>query len=307
MQTLGCSISTQPLWLVGACQRRAPSRLKRLRDSTQRSSRGARPVSTWCQASDASSPDAEDRFTLDKFSTSFAYLEDAQKLYTAGQELLTAGQTRRGRKILRGAQQQLIEANNKALLINRVKSKDADLALPVGPLTEAQVQKASSRGVLALFIAILSFTGLAIGAPLLLAGALGIAVTSLATVSDFVTNSQQTSLLVWYATLFVILPFALNLGLERIGQITMFDSILLLLQTLYCQDLDKMTTQAYIQELDGTAEDGQKLRERQSDTLKRLQGLFEAQVAMLVFQSFVDDEVKKACDKAGLDVNDLND
>ena len=264
-------------------------------------------MSTSCQSSDASSPDAEDRFTLGKFSTSLAYLEDAQKLYTAGQELLTAGQTRRGRKILRGAQQQLIEANNKALLINRVKSKDADLALPVGPLTEAQVQKASSRGLLALFIAILLSTGLAIGAPLLLAGALGIAVTSLAKVSDFVTNSQQTSLLVWYASLFVILPFALNLGLERIGQITMFDSILLLLQTLYCQDLDKMTTQAYIQELDGTAEDGQKLRERQSDTLKRLQGLFEAQVAMLVFQSFVDDEVKKACDKAGLDVNDLND
>jgi len=262
-------------------------------------------VSTWCQASDASSPDAEDRFTLGKFSTSLAYLEDAQKLYTAGQELLTAGQTRRGRKILRGAQQQLIEANNKALLINRVKSKDADLALPVGPLTEAQVQKASSRGVLALFIAILSFTGLAIGAPLLLAGALGIAVTSLATVSDFVTNSQQTSLLVWYATLFVILPFALNLGLERTGQINKFDAILLFLQTLYCQNLDKMTKQAYIEELDGKAEDGQNLRELQSDTLDWLQLLFGVQVAMLAFQSYNDDEVKKACDKAGLDVNDL--
>ena len=175
----------------------------------------------------------------------------------------------------------------------------------MGPLTEAQVQKAYSRGVLALLSAILSYTGLANGAPLLLAGALGIAVTSLAKVSDFVTNPQQISLLVWYATLFVILPFALNVGLERKGQITKFDAVLLFLQTLYCQDLDNMTTQAYIQELDGKAEDGQKLRELQSGTLKRLQVWFALQVAMLAYQSYNDAEVKTVCDKAGLNVNDL--
>lgn len=109
-------------------------------------------MATQCQAG-KSSQDKES-FTLGKFSTSSEYLDDANKLYSTGKELLTGGQVRRGREMLRGAQQQLDAATLKLT---------PDLNLPNGPMTEVQVMKSSALGSLALFTILMTGTGYVIG------------------------------------------------------------------------------------------------------------------------------------------------
>lgn len=86
------------------------------------------------------------------------------------------------------------------------------------------------------------------------------------------------------------------------GQTDLLDTLLLSTRLLYCFEVDKLTGQAYMQELDGKTGGRQQLHELQCT---ELQEWFEWQSMVLYVQDFAKTATKEQWKKAGIDIDDL--
>lgn len=233
-------------------------------------------------------------------------LNKAAQLFAEGETLLESGQVREGTERLKAAQHKAAEAKMK-LGVTAAYSDRVDLNnVPTDSLSDEQLLSALSFLLGAVLLTVWSFSGGIIGVGLVSAVIVGIAVTSLSTVSEYITQPNVSRMLVWYAILLVAVPQALVVYTTRKAQTSLFGASFNGAQAMCYRLIANLATGADVPFLE--REENPSVSRQNAMTA--LQIIFVLQVFFIQTQSAARDEankaVKKNFKKIGFNVDDYD-
>ena len=265
-----------------------------------------------CQkrGSETSSPDREPDNagrTSNKYKLVPEYLQKAIEIYDEGQTLVKSGQVRLGAERLKAAQRKAAEAEAK--LAVRVAGR----VEPTVSFNDSQSESAIALASLAIFATIWTYSGLMLGVGILFAGAVGIAATSLSTVSDYITKPTISPLLIWFAIFLVAIPKALVVAITNKNQMSLYSAIMNGAQALYYRLLANVVTGEEVHAVPLMPREQQSPAEYQDKLMSVLQDCLTFQVYWTQFHAQARGEVnqennklKQKLQKMGVDVDDID-
>lgn len=269
-----------------------------------------------CQkrGSGTSSPDRDEPDNAGRTSNKYKlvpeYLQKAIEIYDEGQTLVKSGQVRLGAERLKAAQRKAAEAEAK--LAVRVAGR-VDVNSPTVSFDDSQSESAIALASLAIFVTIWKYSGCILGVGILFAGAVGIAATSLSTVSDYITKPTISPLLIWFAIFLVAIPEALAVAITNKNQMSLYSAIMNGAQALYYRLLANLVTGEEVHAVPLMPREQQSPEEYQDKLMSVLQDCLTFQVYWTQFNAEARGEVnqennklKQKLQKMGVDVDEID-
>lgn len=243
--------------------------------------------------------------------TASACLQNATELFRKGESLVKCGQVQQGTELLTAAQRQAAEARVK-LAIKATYSDKVDVNKVIkGTLSDEEMQSTILSFLGVFFLSVWAQSGVILGLGFVVAAAVGIAVTSLSTVSDYISQHNIPRLLIWYAILLVAVPQAIVVSTIRKREASLFGVAMTDAQAISHRLLADLATGAEVPLFPRQQQSHPEYREK---VLELLQGFFTVQMvlttAFAVAKDDVDkqnDQLKRSFKKMGIDVDQIDD
>lgn len=243
--------------------------------------------------------------------TASACLQNATELFTEGERLVKSGQIQQGTELVTAAQRQAADARAR-LAIKTAYSDKVDVNKVIkGTLRDEELKSTILSFLGVCFLSVWAQSGVILGLGFVVAAAVGIAVTSVSTVSDYISQHNVPRLLLWYASLLVAVPQAIVGYTIRKREASLFGTAMNDAQAISHRLLADLATGAEVPLFPRQQQSPSEYREK---VLELLQGFFTVQLLLTTAFAVAKDDVdkqnnqlKRSFKKMGIDVDHIDD